>query len=63
MESGPPGHEIALRNIKILLENVCLARARFARSRDRLEKRYQKVLEILLFRSRKHRDGPMRETV
>ena len=41
MESGPPGHEIALRNIKNLLENVCLARARFARSRDRLEKRYQ----------------------
>ena len=63
MESGPPGHEIALRNIKIVLGNVCFARARFARSRDRLEKRYQKVLEILLFRSRKRRDGPMRETV
>ena len=63
MQSGPSGHEITLRNIKIHWKSVCSARARFTRSRDRPGKRGLKVIVILLFRDRKHRDGPMRETV
>ena len=63
MQSGPPGRETALRSIKNTLEKCMFgACAVYALARPTRNK-VKKALVILLFRGRKHRDGPMRETV